>query len=153
MSSGSTNLPDGIVHIYRDGDSGHIRQQATASSPSTSKPIQPDEQIDKEGSWAASDGECTIVAVLAVPPWMNPADFLAFVAPAGEGMAHIRLIRDATPNRTMVVIQFREAASVPEFIAEFNGRPFNSLEVSRYSPFYPTSCFIRLTCSLRRVML
>ena len=116
-SSGSATLPDGIVHIYRDAPK-NSRQQFTFGSTSKNEPVN-DEPVE----------ECKTVAVLAVPPWMTPADFLAFVAPAAENMAHLRLIRDAAPNCTMVVVQFREASAVSEFIAEFNGQPFNSLEV------------------------
>ena len=77
-----------------------------------------------------ADQECTTVAVLAVPPWMNTSDFLAFVAPSSEAMAHLRLIRDACPNRTMAVIQFRDAKSADEFVEEFNGKQYNSIEVN-----------------------
>jgi BRCA1-associated protein len=38
-----------------------------------------------------SDG--VTLAVLAVPSWMTPSDFLGFVAPAVDGMAHLRIIR------------------------------------------------------------
>ena len=42
----------------------------------------------------AADAEGgAVLAVLAVPAWMTPSDFLAFVAPAAEGMAHLRMIR------------------------------------------------------------
>lgn len=34
----------------------------------------------------------------------------------------------------MVVIQFREASDATEFIEEFNGKQFNSVEVSLLSP-------------------
>lgn len=34
-----------------------------------------------------------MMGVLAVPAWMTPSDFLAFVAPAADGMAHLRMIR------------------------------------------------------------
>ena len=76
-----------------------------------------------------------MMGVLAVPSWMTPSDFLAFVAPAADNIAHLRLIRDSLPNRTMVVIQFRDASSATEFIEEFNGAPFNSVEV-RDSPLF-----------------
>jgi BRCA1-associated protein len=39
-----------------------------------------------------------MVGVLAVPSWMTPSDFLAFVAPAEEGMAHLRMIRYVSCN-------------------------------------------------------
>jgi BRCA1-associated protein len=41
----------------------------------------------------SSDSDGYMVGVLAVPSWMTPSDFLAFVAPAQEGMAHLRMIR------------------------------------------------------------
>lgn len=40
-----------------------------------------------------ADSDGYMVGVLAVPSWMTPSDFLAFVAPAEEGMAHLRMIR------------------------------------------------------------
>lgn len=40
-----------------------------------------------------ADSDGYMVGVLAVPSWMTPSDFLAFVAPAQEGMAHLRMIR------------------------------------------------------------
>jgi BRCA1-associated protein len=39
----------------------------------------------------AADG--IMLGVLAVPPWMTPSDFLAFVAPVVDGIAHLRIIR------------------------------------------------------------
>jgi hypothetical protein len=69
-----------------------------------------------------------MLAVLAVPSWMTPADFLGFVAPAAEGVAHLRIIRDSAPNRSLVVIKFLDAASATEFAEAYNGKPFNSME-------------------------
>ena len=40
-----------------------------------------------------ADSDGYMVGVLAVPSWMTPSDFLAFIAPAQEGMAHLRMIR------------------------------------------------------------
>ena len=125
-SSGFTNLPDGIVRIFRERSSA---LHAEPSSPSTSRAAHNEAGPSSEGAHKDDTQESTIVAVLAVPPWMTPSDFLAFVAPAAEGMKLLRLIRDISPNHTMVVIQFREADSAQEFIDEFNGRQFNSIEV------------------------
>jgi BRCA1-associated protein len=78
--SGSTNLPEGTVHLFRD----------SANTPHN-------EELDTEASLASmrsnSDGGGVMLGILAVPPWMTPSDFLAFVAPAVEGMAHLRIIR------------------------------------------------------------
>jgi BRCA1-associated protein len=74
--SGSTNLPEGTLHLFRD----------TATKPSHREP---------------GSSDRVILAVLAVPSWMTPSDFLAFVAPVAEGMAHLRIIRLAA----LVVIE------------------------------------------------
>jgi BRCA1-associated protein len=80
--SGSTNLPDGVVHVFRDVE----RQISAETNEGTSAP---DGRVMLEN--ADSDGY--MVGVLAVPSWMTPSDFLAFVAPAQDGMAHLRMIR------------------------------------------------------------
>ena len=133
--SGSTNLPEGVVHVYRDCDK-RPDVDTLASYPSA-------------GDVNGDDG--VTLGVLAVPAWMTPSDFLAFVAPAAEGMAHLRLVRsvslsrsrfrpimtsqtipcrDSVPNRSMALIRFRRSEEATEFIEAYNGKPFNSMDVS-----------------------
>jgi BRCA1-associated protein len=83
--SGSTNLPNGVVHVFRDVE----RQKLAESNEGTSSPDASRVMLEN----ADSDG--FMVGVLAVPSWMTPSDFLAFVAPAEGGMAHLRMIRYA----------------------------------------------------------
>ncbi|KAI9440541.1 BRCA1-associated protein 2-domain-containing protein [Lactarius indigo] len=85
--SGSTNLPDGVVHTVM----------------------------------------VHMVGVLAVPSWMTPSDFLAFVAPAQEDMSHLRMVRDTAPNRSIALIKFRKPESALEFAEAYNGKTFNSM--------------------------
>ena len=82
--SGSTNLSEGTVHVYRESISKE-RPPIEASTSSTSIPAVIEEDADEVGG--------IMLAVMAVPAWMTPSDFLAFVAPAAEGMAHLRMIR------------------------------------------------------------
>ncbi|KAN0088543.1 hypothetical protein V8E55_005600 [Tylopilus felleus] len=110
--SGSTNLPEGVVHVYRDCDK-RPDVDTLASYPSA-------------GDVNGDDG--VTLGVLAVPAWMTPSDFLAFVAPAAEGMAHLRLVRDSVPNRSMALIRFRRSEEATEFIEAYNGKPFNSMD-------------------------
>lgn len=71
-------MPEGIVHVYRQCDRRQNGADESGGRASTS------ETISEDGF---------MLGVLAVPAWMTPSDFLAFVAPAAEGMSHIRLIR------------------------------------------------------------
>ncbi|RDB23862.1 RING finger protein ETP1 [Hypsizygus marmoreus] len=110
--TGSTNLPEGVVHIFRD---------------SATKPSQ--EELESTVSTSTvDDSDGVMLGVLAVPSWMTPSDFLAFVAPAAEGMAHLRLICDCVPNRSIAVIKFFNPADAAEFVEAYNGKPFNSME-------------------------
>ncbi|KIM68019.1 hypothetical protein SCLCIDRAFT_13720 [Scleroderma citrinum Foug A] len=118
--SGSTNLPEGVVHLYRECEQppdGEKRQSVPSISESDAMP---------------DDG--TTLGVLAVPQWMTPSDFLAFVAPAAEGLAHLRLIRDSIPNRCFAIMKFHRPDEALEFAEAYNGKPFNSME--------PESCHV-----------
>jgi BRCA1-associated protein len=78
---GSTNLPEGTVHVFRD---------------SAAQPAPPTEEIEASNALTSDQGidsDGVMLGILAVPSWMNPSDFLAFVAPAADSMAHLRIIR------------------------------------------------------------
>jgi BRCA1-associated protein len=82
--SGSTNLPEGTVHVYRQCN--ERRQNHGMDESNEPSAASASETVPEDG---------LMLGVLAVPAWMTPSDFLAFVAPAAEGMAHLRLIRYA----------------------------------------------------------
>ena len=42
---------------------------------------------------------------------------------------HALRISDFAPNRSMVIIKFLNPAAAAEFAEEYNGKPFNSMEV------------------------
>ncbi|KAL1745851.1 hypothetical protein HDZ31DRAFT_35449 [Schizophyllum fasciatum] len=113
---GSTNLPEGVVHIFRDAAKARTAEEIEADPGASSGQV----TID-------SDGGVTL-AILAVPSWMTPSDFLTFVAPAADGISHLRMIRDTAPNRSIVVIRFAKPPDAAEFIEAYNGKPFNSME-------------------------
>ncbi|KIJ62026.1 hypothetical protein HYDPIDRAFT_95269 [Hydnomerulius pinastri MD-312] len=113
--SGSTNLPEGVVHVYRDCDRRPDSDKlASTSSGSSDRDTNHDDGLT--------------LGVLAVPAWMTPSDFLAYVAPVAEGMAHLRLIRDSVPNRSIAILKFRQVDEATEFVEAYNGKPFNSMD-------------------------
>ncbi|EIN03806.1 zf-UBP-domain-containing protein [Punctularia strigosozonata HHB-11173 SS5] len=112
---GTTYLPEGVVHVYRDSAPPHtVRDQEFPALPSS--------------AIGNADVDGVMLGVLAVPSWMNPSDFLAFVAPAADGITHLRMIRDSAPNRSITVIKFRKASDAAEFAEAYNGKAFNSME-------------------------
>ncbi|KAF9480521.1 zf-UBP-domain-containing protein [Pholiota conissans] len=114
---GSTNLPEGTVHVFRDGSGKPTPEELEAKVEQMSLA----ERLDED-----SDG--IMLGVLAVPSWMTPSDFLDFVAPAVDGISHLRIIRDFAPNRSIVILKFMNPADASEFIEAYNGKPFNSME-------------------------
>lgn len=77
---GSTNLPEGIVHIFRE-------------SPPRLENGTADESLKDGENKADLGADDNTLAVWAVPSWMTPSDFLSFVEPAAEGIVHLRMIR------------------------------------------------------------
>ena len=77
---GSTNLPEGIVHIFRE-------------LPPRPGNETVDESVKEEENKSELGADDNTLAVLAVPSWMTPSDFLSFVEPAAEGIVHLRMIR------------------------------------------------------------
>jgi len=77
---GSTNLSEGIVHIFRESP---IRADVETANKSPT---------DGETKTELGADDNTL-AVLAVPSWMTPSDFLSFVEPAAEGIVHLRMVR------------------------------------------------------------
>ena len=119
-----------------------------------------------------ADSDGYMVGVLAVPSWMTPSDFLAFVAPAQEDMSHLRMVRwvscwlqhrvlirkhmlcrDTAPNRSIALIKFRKPESALEFAEAYNGKTFNSMNVSTYSWIISEPSTPHRTASQRLVML
>ncbi|ORX66622.1 BRAP2-domain-containing protein [Linderina pennispora] len=91
-----------------------------------------------EASGSSSHGSSTpvstranrprVLAVLAVPGYMTPTDFLSFVAPFQSRIEHLRVLRDRSPNHYMILIRLTAAADADEFYMYYNGKTFSPLE-------------------------
>jgi BRCA1-associated protein len=112
-----TEVGWGVVHLYREG-------QET--------PGLYDEPLPGgSGSEGTKDEDCTTLCILAVPSYMTPSDFLGFVGEqTREDVSHFRLIRTSRANKYMVLMKFRDANKAREWRKTWNGKPFNSMEVS-----------------------
>lgn len=111
-----TEIGWGVVHLYRDG-------QET-----------PDlyDELD-ETSKEFKEEDCTTLCILAVPSYMTPSDFLGFMGEqTREDVSHFRLIRTSRANKYMVLMKFREAAKARAWRKEWDGKAFNSMEVSGF---------------------
>ncbi|HEX4509132.1 MAG TPA: hypothetical protein VH328_03605, partial [Burkholderiaceae bacterium] len=117
----NTELGWGVVHLYRDADeTPSLYDDAPADAPDA-----PPFDADK----------CSTLCILAVPSYMGPADLLGWLGDhSREEVSHFRLIRTGRANRYMVLMKFRDPKMARAWQKEWNGKPFNSMEV-RLLPF------------------
>lgn len=77
------------------------------------------------------DDDCKTLCILAVPSYLSSSDFLGFVGEkTRDDVSHFRMIRTARANRYMVLMKFRSGKTAREWQREWNGKVFNSMEVS-----------------------
>lgn len=117
LETKNTEIGWGIVHLYREGSDGSSSKAAMSSS--------------HKGTEGVNDDEGTILCIPAVPGYLSPSDFLGFVGEKWRGdVSHYRMVMTSRMNRYMVLMKFRDAKRAKEWRKEFDGKVFNSLEVS-----------------------
>ena len=128
----------GVVHLYRDAEETpglHLE------SPLKGVDIWSDGVHNKQSGKPhppPKDEDCTTLCILAVPSYLAPSDFLAFVGEETRNeVSHFRMIRTSRANRYMVLMKFRHGKKAKEWQHEWNGKVFNSMEVS-LTTFQPT---------------
>jgi len=114
----NTELGWGVVHLYRDADETPGLYENSADSQASS-------------SMAFDPVDCTTLCILAVPSYMSPSDLLGYVGPqTRKDVSHFRLIRTRRANKYMVLMKFRDSQAARNWHKEWNGKPFNTMEVS-----------------------
>lgn len=121
----------GIVHLYRDADPTPCLT-LTSSRPYQASDLWSDSPRAtpvKTPHDPPSDGDCTTLCILAVPSYMTPADFLAFVGEkTRDAVSHFRMVRTQRQNRYMVLMKFRDGKFARNWQAEWNGKVWNAME-------------------------
>jgi BRCA1-associated protein len=94
-ASGISEVGRGVVHVFRHAPPPSLIASLNAhpigegsSSKSTPNPLEDDWAGDK-----AEGEDGSLVAILAVPAWMRPADFLEFIGGWGTCLEGVRMIR------------------------------------------------------------
>lgn len=138
--SSTANIGYGVVHLYRE-----TAETPGLFSPGTTDRPEPDTQTSPElarGDHYSTKGteldkvstddehDSTVVAILAVPAYMTPSDFLGYVGDdTREAVSHFRLIRTGEDvRRYMALLKFRRLEDAKRFTREYNGRVFNTME-------------------------
>lgn len=135
----------GVIRLYRDSDSDfeiqdgeELYEKPTNNNGNNSKRKKslpesakhsPDSDTESTPGSSASISDETVLAILAVPSYLTPYDFLGFIGSnARESVSHFRMIRTAVANRYMVLLKFRDADRAHQFYKDYNGKLFNSME-------------------------
>jgi BRCA1-associated protein len=131
LETKNTEAGWGIVHLYREGDESSVMRGA-------------EELLNGPGENGSqgqegSDDEGTILCIPAVPSYMSPSDFLGFIGEKWRGyVSHYRMVMTSRMSRYMVLMKFRDSRRAREWRKEFDGKPFDSVEVS--FPLPPLLC-------------
>jgi len=75
-----------------------------------------------------SDERSEMVCMLSVPAMLTIHDLLSFMSHVTDGLEHIKIIRDSTPNQYMTLLKFKNQTLADEFYSTYNSVPFNSIE-------------------------
>ncbi|KAI8895859.1 BRCA1-associated protein 2-domain-containing protein [Globomyces pollinis-pini] len=106
----------GIMHLFRETDKKDVTTEHIQSG--------------------------TTVAVLSVPIYTTPQDFLRLLGKMRDNISHMRLVSDAVPNKYMILIKFSTIDATKEFYNEFNGKPFSSFEAELCHVVYIKSIIV-----------
>lgn len=86
-SSGSTHVGNGVVHLFRHAPPASLVARLEGQNGESSA---------KQEGWAgehAEGGDGSLVAILAVPAWMRPADLLEFLGGWVTCLEGVRMVR------------------------------------------------------------
>ncbi|XP_037292759.1 BRCA1-associated protein isoform X1 [Manduca sexta] len=72
--------------------------------------------------------EAKTLCLLSVPGALGASDLLGFAAACQQDIAHVRVLRDGSPDHYMALFTFRTSQAAREFHEAFDGVPYSSLE-------------------------
>lgn len=127
LGTKNTEAGWGVVHLYREGDEESALKEVPESVDG------PGEGNSKGQEGSGGEEEGTILCIPAVPSYMSPSDFLGFIGEKWRGyVSHYRMVMTSRMNRYMVLMKFRDYRRAREWRKEFDGKPFDSVEVSSW---------------------
>ena len=120
----------GVVRLYRDTEETPELYEDTTPARNSKHGRGSAKRVEMGQDPPFRDEDCTTLCILAVPSYLTPSDFLGFVGEkTREEVSHFRMIRTERVNRYMVLMKFRSGKQAREWRKNWNGRPFNSMEV------------------------
>lgn len=113
LETTNTEVGWGVVHFYREEE----------ETPGLGLPPSEDDGVKAD--------DCTTLCIPAVPSYLTPGDFLGYVGEKWrDDISHYRMVMTARMNRYLVLLKFRNSERARKWQREFDGKVFNSMEVS-----------------------
>jgi len=123
----------GVVRLYRDAEETPGLYDKPESH-NNSKHGRHNSKGIHETEVPFRDEDCTTLCILAVPSYLTPSDFLGFVGEkTRDEVSHFKMIRTERGNRYLVLMKFRNGRKAREWRREWNGKPFDGMEVSFFA--------------------
>ncbi|KAJ0345212.1 hypothetical protein KNSL1_008601 [Colletotrichum chrysophilum] len=115
LETKNTEVGWGVVHFYRE-------EEET-----------PELGLDPSEDDGVKEVDCTTLCIPAVPSYLTPGDFLGYVGEKWRNdISHYRMVMTARMNRYLVLLKFRNSERARKWQREFDGKVFNSMEVSSH---------------------
>lgn len=126
INTGTTDVGWGVVRLYRDGEESPWLSTTRSGAATTKTPNDP--RVDTRD---IDEKNCTTLCIPAVPSYLTPSDFLGFVGEKTRALvSHFRMVMTGRMNRYLVLMKFRDSEDAMRWRKEWDGRVFNSMEVS-----------------------
>ncbi|OCF61489.1 BRCA1-associated protein [Kwoniella mangroviensis CBS 10435] len=128
FASGISELGRGVVHLFKHPPPASLI--ASIDSHPIGEGSNTSQQLHSDLIGEKAEGEDgSLIAILAVPAWMRPADFIEFIGGWSNCLEGVRMIREAnTPNRSIVLLKFRDPLQASDFSVIFTGKAFSTLD-------------------------
>ena len=133
IQTGSTEVGWGVVRLYRDGEeSASLSSELVSTDMGQKLDAAGQGEDGKHGEGEGGEaGDCTTLCIPAVPSYLTPSDFLGFVGEKTRGLvSHFRMVMTGRMNRYLVLMKFRDGQVARRWRADWDGKVFNSMEVS-----------------------
>lgn len=107
----------GVIHVFKN-------------SPTQRKPPNTDTAADPAVQPPPPMPNSTLLCILAVPSYLTTSEFIRFVSGFNKSIRYMKLLRDNSPTKYMVLAKFDSQQITDDFYFAYNGKRFNLLEVS-----------------------
>jgi len=125
----TVEITEGVLRLYKDN-------HYALKTSQTADPLRVSELDSNNNSLNSNDSSSllpplrsVLTLVLGVPSYLTPSDFINFIGVHIKGLSNMRVIRDSSDTKYMMIIKFLDQWAADQFYLEYHGKPFHSMEI------------------------